>query len=131
MSCPDCGSENLTLYDKYYYECKKCNHLIDRSGYNPTPHESHRGLCKIAGIHFTDKTFGLNSKMRGEISDETVYNYSTERLNDNEGQPTVGYRIGAWIWDKKDLIVVGEDGEEVDEFPVPEPVQFNTNSLYL
>jgi len=129
MACPDCDSENIAVYDKDYFECQDCTHLIKRSTYEYTIHKPQKGMCIITSSYYTKTTYGANTQMIRKIDDKKVVNYKTERIRNNEGNRSVGYRIGSWVWDRRDLEMVDENGEEIIEFPIPEPVQFNTNFL--
>jgi len=133
MPCPNCLGSNMTLYDMETYECKDCGHLTHKSRYEHKSeyYETHKGFCKIVSIDFTKNRFGTNRDMVAQVSDTHVRNYETERLNDNSGKRGTAYRIGKWVWDKRDLIIVDEKGNEIVEFPNPEPVQFNANTLFI
>ena len=119
----------MTLYDRETYECKDCGHLVDKSRYKH--YKSRKGFCKIIGIRHSKDIYGSNRHMESMISDKKVHRYETERIEDNRGRMGWAYRIGRFVWNVRDLEIVNEDGSEYDPIPVPEPAQFDTNTLFL
>ena len=51
-------------------------------------------------------------------------------INDQQGYMTVSYHTGGWSWHRKDLILVDEDGKEIEGLSIPKPEQFDINLLY-
>jgi len=132
MPCPRCESEHLTVYDRESYECKDCGHLINRKTYKHGPiYKSRKGQCKVIGCNFTKEAYGTNREMIGMVGSDKVLDFETDKIKDKKHEQSIAYRIGRYVWDRKDLMVVDENGNEIDEFPIPKPVQFNTNSLFL
>lgn len=129
MPCPECDSTNMGRYDRETYECKDCGHLTHKSKYKH--YKSRKGKCKIIGYKHTKDIYGTNRDMIAWVGDEKIRNYETERIDDNRGRNGWAYRVGQWVWNIKDLVLLDEDGNDIADRPLPEPVQFDTKSLFI
>jgi len=129
MPCPMCASENMAVYDRDHYECKDCGRITRNSEYQYRDHTIKVGKCKIISIRYTKEAYGLNDSMVKMVNDNTVYKYETKKCINNIGKESLSYRINGWAWSIGDLMIVDDDGNEIDEFPIPEPTKFNTNFL--
>lgn len=125
MACPKCDSDLVSEYDDGYWVCQRCAEIYEKG-----PFIQRTGNCKIVGSSHTHKTFGTNYIMTGIVSKTKVRPYRTVMINDQQGYMTVSYHTGGWSWHRKDLILVDEDGKEIEGLSIPKPEQFDINLLY-
>lgn len=105
------------------------------SGYSYKPSKSEvgfkseKGLCKINNTHFTKISFGANYDMRDMIG--KIIKYTTgQRESRHQGMQQC-YLAGRWAWDRRDITLLDEKGNEIklEKQSFPKPKQFNPNFL--
>ena len=130
-----CESSNMGLYDRDTYECKDCGHLVNKERYHykrlDHEHQTRRGKCKIIDSKNTNLIYGTNSSMTDLVGNGKIYSYRTKWQKDNNGRFGVAYDVKGWVWSPDDLMIVDDNGNEIEEFPLPEPEKFDSNFLYL
>jgi len=86
--------------------------------------------CKIISTHFTEPLHGINSGMHKMVG-KSYKNYIKEKKETRDEVLRTCYRVGGWTWDRRDVIIVDENENEIiDKIDqLPEPKQFNPDFL--